>query len=423
MIRPMKAGFLAVGSELLGVDRVDTNSLRATTLLERFGAEMCRKVVVGDSVSAISRELLSMTESFDLVIVSGGLGPTADDVTREATAKAFGLEQILDPAIVEDIAEKFRRMGRTMAEVNQRQALVPRGAQILDNPRGTAPGLRLERGQSTVFLLPGVPRELEGLMRSYIEPWLEERAGGAGRETRVLKVACVPESELEQQIHPAYGEFGRESITILAKPAEISVRMVATGPREERRQQLDVMSARLRDLIGAAVYSDQDEPLEAVVGRILTTSEATVATAESCTGGLVAERLTRVAGSSAYFEGAMVTYSNRLKMKLLGVEGETLDRHGAVSEEVARAMASGVRQRLAVTWGLGITGVAGPGGGSEEKPVGTVHVAVAGPAGVHHRRLQLPGDRERIRVQSSQIVLEMLRRALLRQGKERAESS
>ena len=414
MIRPMRAAFLAVGSELLGVDRLDTNSLRATTLLERFGGEMRRKAVVGDSVADIRREILFMVDEVDVVLVSGGLGPTADDVTREAVAEALGLEQRSDPAIVDDIAEKFRRMGRTMANANRRQALVPAGAEVLENPWGTAPGLRLEKGQCTLFLLPGVPRELEGLLSSHVRPWLEARAGGAVRETRVLKVACVPESELEERIHPAYGEFGRQSITVLAKPSDISLRMVATGRQEERTELLDAMAARLRELVGAAVYSDLDEPLEAAVGRLLMAAGATVATAESCTGGLVAERLTRVAGSSAYFEGSAVTYSDRLKTQLLGVEESLLEQHGAVSEEVGRAMASGVRRRLAVTWGLGITGVAGPGGGSEEKPVGTVHVAVAGPEGVKHRRLRLPGDRERIRFQSSQIALEMLRRRLLR---------
>lgn len=413
MIRAMQASFLAVGSELLGTERVDTNSLRVARLLESYGVETVRKAVIGDSIEGIRRELESMAAETDLVFVSGGLGPTADDVTREAAAAAFGRSLESEPAIIEDIREKFRRMGREMAEVNRRQALVPSGAEILANPRGTAPGLRIASEAATVFLLPGVPRELKGLLESAVEPWLREHTSGEVQERRILKVSCVPESELEQQVAPAYGEFGREAFTILAKPADISLWMTATGPAEERRQRLDRMEARLRELVGRAVYSDRDEGLEAAVGRLLEAAGKTVSTAESCTGGLVAERLTRVPGSSAYFQGGAVTYSNELKTRLLGVPEEMIARHGAVSEEVARAMASGGRERLGTDYCLAITGVAGPGGGSDEKPVGTVHFAVAGPEGVHHRRRQLPGDRDRIRFQSSQIVLEILRRRLL----------
>ncbi len=411
----MRAAFLAVGSELLGTVRVDTNSLWVTEILERFGVEMRRKAVVGDSVEDIGLELLSMAAQVDLVLVSGGLGPTADDVTREAAAEALGRGTSEVEAIVADIREKFQRMGLEMAEVNRRQAQVIDGAEVLTNPRGTAPGLRLEHQGTTIFLLPGVPRELQGLVESELIPWLEHRTAGVVRETWVLKVACVPESELEERIAPTYEEFGRENITVLAKPGDITLQMTATGAEEERRPQLKAMQSRLKSLVGAAVYSDRDEPLEAAVGELLRGAGATVGTAESCTGGLIAERLTRVAGSSDYFEGAEVTYTDHRKQAALGVSEELLRRHGAVSEPVARAMATGARKALGTDYSIAVTGIAGPGGGSEEKPVGTVHIAVADPQGeVHHRLLSLPGDRERVRWHSSQIALEMLRRRLLR---------
>lgn len=413
MIAAMRAAFLAIGSELLGTDRLDTNSLKLTAVLARYGVELRRKAVVGDSVEDIARELRSMIDTSPLVLVSGGLGPTADDVTREAAAVALGRGLHRDEAVLADIGEKFRRFGRVMAEVNRRQAQVIDGAEVLLNRWGTAPGLRLEDKGTTIFLLPGVPREIEGLVEMYLVPWLETHTEGVSRETRVLKVAGLPESELEELIAPAYDEFGRELVTVLSKPAEITIQVTAVGPLEERRAHLAKMQARLAELVGSAVYSLEDEPLEAVVGRLLAERGETIATAESCTGGLVAERLTRVAGSSEYFEGAVVAYSNRLKQQLLGVPEEVLTVHGAVSEEVALALAEGVRRRLGTTWGLGVTGVAGPGGGTEEKPVGTVHIAVAGPEGSHHRRLRLLGERGRIRWQTSQLLLDMLRRRLL----------
>lgn len=413
MIRLMQASFLAVGTELLGTDRLDTNSLTLTALLARFGIEMRRKAVVGDSVEDIAREIRSMLDSTRLVVVSGGLGPTSDDVTRQAAALALGRGMHHDPAVEEDIAEKFRRFGRTMAEVNKRQAQVVDGAEVLENRRGTAPGLRIADGDRTLFLLPGVPREIDGLITHYLEPWLRETAGVESRETWVLKVVGIGESDLEQIIAPAYEEFSREAITVLSKPSDITLQITAQGEEAARRERLEALRGRLVELVGKAVYSLEDENLETVVGRMLAEAGATVATAESCTGGLVAERLTRIAGSSEYFQGSLVVYSNRLKGLLAGVPEDLLERHGAVSEEVARALAEGARERLGTTWALGITGVAGPGGGSEEKPVGTVHVAVAGSSGTHHRLLRLPGDRGRIRWQSSQLALEMLRRRLL----------
>jgi nicotinamide-nucleotide amidase len=227
-------------------------------------------------------------------------------------------------------------------------------------------------------------------------------------------VACLPESVVEERIAPAYEELGRENITILFSPGEIRVRATAGGPEAERRQRLDAMTARLRELVGDAVFcSREEDTLEGVVGELLRSAGATLTAAESCTGGLLAERITRVPGSSDYFLGGAVTYTNELKTQVLGVPEEMLREHGAVSEPVARAMAEGVRRAYGSDYGVGITGVAGPGGGSEEKPVGTVHIAVAGPRGTEHRKTRFPGDRERVRMQSAQLGLELLRRMLL----------
>ena len=423
----MRAAWIAVGTELLGTERLDTNALVVTALLRRFGVELRRKAVVGDAEEDLVRELVPLLGDYELVVVCGGLGPTADDVTRDAVARACGRSMVFEPAVVADIEEKFRRIGRRMPEVNTRQAHRLEGAELLANARGTAPGQRLEERGTTIFLLPGPPRELEPMLAESVAPWLEVRAPGGGTESVVLKVACIPESEVEERIAPSYAELGRENVTVLAKPGEIRVEFTARGAAAERAAAVAHARQILRGLLGEAVFSEQDEELEAVVGGLLRNAGATVATGESCTGGLVASRLTAVAGSSDYVLGGVVAYANAAKEALLGVPAETLRAHGAVSEPVARALAEGARRTLGADYGIGITGVAGPGGGTEAKPVGTVHVAIAGPATdgastVTHREVRFPGDRARVRWQTSQLALELLRRELLRSELARAEA-
>jgi nicotinamide-nucleotide amidase len=417
----MKAAILAVGSELLGTDRLDTNSLKLTALLDRYGAELRRKAVIGDSEAEIAAELRTLLSRVDLILITGGLGPTADDVTREAVAAALDRGLHLDQEVLASLERRFQSLGWKMPEVNRRQAWVVDGAEVLPNGRGTAPGMRVESGGRTLFLFPGVPTELEGLMASALEPWLAERSGGIARETAVLKIAGLPESVVEERIAPAYEEFGREAITILASAGEIRLQATAAGPETARRACLQAMVGRLSELAGDAVYTTREEDtLESVIGDLLRAAGATLTAAESCTGGLFSQRITAVAGSSDYFLGAAVTYSNGLKIQLVGVPAEMIAEHGAVSEPVARAMAEGVRRILRSDWGVGITGIAGPGGGSEEKPVGTVHLAVAGPRDgeVEHRHVRLPGDRNRVRRFATQILLEMLRRRLIAVAKE-----
>ena len=419
----MKAAILAVGSELLGTDRLDTNSLALTALLDRYGVELRRKAVSGDSEEEIATEVRNLLSRVDLILITGGLGPTADDVTREAVAAALGRGLHLDEEVLATLERRFQSLGWKMPEVNRRQAWVVDGAEVLPNGRGTAPGMRLESDGRTLFLFPGVPTELEGLMASALEPWLAARSGGVARETAVLKIAGLPESVVEERIAPAYDEFGREAITILASAGEIRLQATAAGPEAERRVRLQAMVDRLSALAGDAVYTTREEDtLESVVGDLLRTAGSTLTAAESCTGGLFSQRITAVAGSSDYFLGAAITYSNELKTQLVGVPAEMIAEHGAVSEPVARAMAEGVRRKLGSDWGVGITGIAGPGGGSADKPVGTVHLAVAGPLDgqVEHRHVRLPGDRDRVRRFSTQIVLEMLRRRLLAVAAERS---
>lgn len=412
----VRATILAVGSELLSTERLDTNSLRLTALLERFGAELVQKSVVGDLEAEISRELAALWEVSDLVLVSGGLGPTGDDLTREAAAAALGVSLVPSSAALEQIERRFAAMGRRLSPNNRKQAEVLVGAQMLDNPNGTAPGQLFERGGKALFLFPGVPFELDRMAAEFLVPWLERRSGGAARETWTIKVAMRPESEIDQALAPAYTEFGQEWMTVLAGAGEVRVLLTAVGNERERRERLARMRQRTLALLGDGVFGEGAETtLESVVARLLTDGGWTLATAESCTGGLVAERMTRVPGVSAAFVGGVVVYSNEAKSALLGVAPELLQSVGAVSEEVARAMATGVCRRLGSDVGVSLTGIAGPGGGSEAKPVGTVHVAVAGPGEtpVEHRVARFPGSRERIRMFAAQMALEMLRRRLL----------
>ena len=412
----MRAAILAVGTELLSTDRLDTNSLRLTEALERYGVTLERKVVVGDRHRALVETFRDLAAGHELVLVTGGLGPTTDDLTRDAAAEALGRTLSLDESIVDELRERFRAFGRTMPDVNRRQAMVPSGrTEVIPNRRGSAPGLKLiEPSGTTLFLFPGVPNELEGMIESHLEPWLAERSDGRRSERIELKVAGMPESEVEERIAPAYDELGREAVSVLAGAAEVLVRATAVGGEAERREVLGRAERLLSELLGDAVFTHRaDETLEAVVGGLLAERGETLVTAESCTGGLVAERITRVPGSSAYFLGGAVVYTDRLKRELLGVAPELLEAHGAVSEPVARAMATGAREAFDADWALAITGIAGPSGGSEVKPVGTVHLAWAGAGGVDHRRLRFLGDRDRVRRLSAQVALEGLRRRLL----------
>lgn len=415
----MRAFLIAVGSELLGIDRLDTNSLRLTECLTRHGVELLGKSVVGDALPEIARHLAGALVGADVVLMTGGLGPTSDDLTREAVATALHRPMIEEASIVDDIRRKFLGFGMTMPEVNRRQAMVIEGAEILSNRLGTAPGLRLEDAGATLFLLPGVPRELEHMIETHLEPWLQSNSIGVRLVSRSLRVSCRSESAVEESLREVYELFDPREITVLASMGDIEVRFSVVGESSAAEARLSAMAASARKALGDAVYGEHPEDtLEEVVGGLLAQTHRTVVTAESCTGGLIAQRLTGVPGSSAYFLGGFVTYSNKLKQDLLGLSPRMLRLHGAVSSEVAREMASRARKLLGADYAIAATGIAGPEGGTAERPVGTVHVAVAGPDGgaddfVDHRRLSIPGDRGRIRQLTSQWALELLRRRLI----------
>ncbi len=410
----MNAEIIAVGSELLTPFRQDTNSLFLTDRLNRLGIEVIRKTIVGDDRRQIAGAFAEALKRADVVLSIGGLGPTEDDLTREAAAEVLGRKLQRDENVLREIQERFRRYGRKMAPVNERQAMVPEGAEPLPNPNGTAPGLWIETDGRVAVLLPGPARELMPMFLNSVEKRLRERAGGVRMVTRELRVAGMAESDVEQLIAPIYTRYEGVQTTLLASPGEIQVHLRAWSRDPERAgQTLDEMTDRLALALGKHLFTTRGESLEEVVARLLNTHAATIALAESVTGGLIAERLTTIPGSSSYLVGGIVCYSNEVKTAWLGVPAELIRQKGAVSTEVALALAEGVRERSGAKLGLGITGIAGPGGGSAEKPVGTVYVALADGSKFTERNAHFPGDRERIRWQASQMALDMIRRYFL----------
>ena len=417
---PASAVLIAVGSELLTPHKVDTNSLYLTEQLDRMGVAVRRKLVTGDDAGEIGAAVRQALRPGELIILTGGLGPTDDDRTRETVAGLLGLPLAEDPAIVADIRARFAARGLEMPDLNRRQALVPAGADVLANRRGTAPGLWIDHEQAVVVLLPGPPRELRPMFEQHVAARLAGRAGVSGIHRRVLRIAGRAESAVEAVAYPVYCAWQTSEpaieTTVLSTLGQIELHLSTRASRsEEAERRLDTATAELAAVLGRDLFSSDGSSLEAVVGVLLRRHGLRVAVAESCTGGLVTSRLTDVPGSSAYVHAAWVAYSNHAKVAGLGVDADLLEANGAVSEAVADAMAQGARSRAGVDVGLGVTGVAGPGGGSADKPVGTVWVALAGPGSARRaRRLQLPGERDRVKFQASQAALDMLRRALLR---------
>jgi nicotinamide-nucleotide amidase len=410
----MNAEIIAVGSELLTPDRLDTNSLFLTRRLNQLGIAVTRKTVVGDEPDRLRDAFRQALDRADLIISTGGLGPTLDDLTREAVSELLGRKLVLNLGVLEHIEARFRRLGRRMAENNKRQALVPEGAAVLANSRGTAPGLWLEPKGHVLVLLPGPPPELQAIFTEHVESRLARLGGGLRLYSRELRIAGLPESEVDERAAPIYSGYADVQTTILAAPGEIQIHLHSWSQDAAATERvLQEMVERMTLALGESLFTIRGETLEEVVARELTLHHATIAAAESCTGGLLAERLTRVPGSSAYFLGGVVCYSNDLKTAWADVPKEMIETHGAVSAAVAQALAAGVRRRTGATLGVGITGIAGPTGGSPEKPIGLVHIALADASSGSERAVQLSGDRERIRWQASQLMLDMVRHYLL----------
>jgi nicotinamide-nucleotide amidase len=413
------AEILAVGSELLTPHRTDTNSLYLTARLNEVGLQVRAKAVVGDDAADLVAMFSQALGRAEVVVLTGGLGPTADDITREAVASALSLPLQEDAEILAAIQRRFERRGVPMPAINRRQAQVPRGARVLPNPNGTAPGLWIETDGRIVVLLPGPPRELQAMYEASVQPALAERTGGRGVQRRVIKMTGKPESQVEEIAQPIYHGLAAWPIpvqtTILAAPGQIELHLSASGSdRSAVDRALDAAVQQLTTALGDIVFSTDGRQLPEVIGALLRDRGQRIAVAESCTGGQVLARLTDVPGSSAWVVGGIMAYADDVKVEQLGVPADVIAAHGAVSEPVAIAMAAGVRQRLHADIGVSITGIAGPSGGTIEKPVGTVAIAVntaAGDAGAV-RTFRFVGDRQMVRLQATQAALEMTRRAV-----------
>lgn len=415
----MRACILAIGSEMLTPFRVDTNSLFITERLNAIGYDIRLKAVVGDDVDELAEVLRAAGVWADLIVITGGLGPTEDDVTRDAVARVYDMPLEVDEAIVDRIRDRFARRGMTMPDINRRQAMVPRGAVVLENPNGTAPGLWIERGRVAIVLLPGPPREMKPMLEGVVRDRLAPRSGTAGLFRRVLKITGRAESDVDAQAQPTYAKWTSNpvpiSTTILAVLGQIELHLTAQAASPDAAHAaLDAAVLEMQHVLGPSVYSTDGRSLEGVVGDLLRQHALTIAVAESCTGGLLASRLTDVPGSSDYVERGVVCYSNRSKTELAGVPAALIAEHGAVSEPVATALAEGIRSRAGTNIGIGITGIAGPGGATPEKPVGTVSVAVIVDDETRVRTFQFIGGRDMVKFQAAQAALNMTRLAVMK---------
>ena len=407
------AACLAVGSELLGDQRLDSNSLTVTRALARYGVTVTEKRVIGDSVEWLAAAIRELFNRHDVVVITGGLGPTADDITRDAVAEALERKIEASAEVEGWIRARYAELGRTMPDICLTMARVVEGSEPLRNNRGSAPGLLIEDGGRLLAVFPGVPWEMKEMLERDLEPRVAEMCPGIRKVSRILLLGGVVESDTEEKIQHLYDDFGREAVTILASYGVIRLVLSADGDEASATARLDAMEAAFRAVLLDDVAGVDVGNLPEVVLGALIRQKQTLATAESCTGGLVAAHLTDVPGASQVFLGGVVSYSNEAKEQMIDVPRETLVAHGAVSEEVARAMASGVRARFGADWGLSITGIAGPSGGTEEKPVGLVYTGVSLTGRTRTVRQVHFGDRRMVRDRAAKAALDVLRRSLM----------
>jgi nicotinamide-nucleotide amidase len=416
----MNSEIIAIGSELLTPWRQDTNSLYITERLNQLGVSVAFKTIVGDRLKHLVDAIRNAVGRADIVVIMGGLGPTEDDLTREAAAEALGIALRRNPDLIAQLYARAAARRMTMTRNNEKQADMLEGALVLQNARGTAPGQWLDivygKHRKLVMLLPGPPSELKAMFDEECVPLLRDALPQRFIATRVLKAALIGESAADARIAPIYTQFTDVETTILAHLGDIQLNLVCSKPSLALAQaRVDTLAGKIEEELEEFIYSSQGETLEQIVLYYLEMRGATLSVAESCTGGLVAERLTRISGSSRSFAGGAVVYSNELKTEFAGVDPELIERHGAVSREVAAALAQGIRERCNTTFGVGVTGIAGPSGGSEEKPVGLVYLSVSDgdETEVIERRFGVFGDRERIRHYAAQTALDMVRRRLM----------
>jgi nicotinamide-nucleotide amidase len=414
----VNAEIIAVGSELLTPHRRDTNSLYLTEKLNDLGVEVRFKCIVGDDAEGLAAAAKLAMRRSDIIIFTGGLGPTEDDLTREAVADALGLKLQRDPELMAKLEERFAKRGMKMSANNAKQADILTSATMLPNSLGTAPGQwiagKYDGKERILILLPGPPHELKALFETECTPRLRARVPPQHIAARILKIAMMPESQVDARVAPIYKTYTDVETTILAGRGEIQLHLrCRKDSLAEAEARVEELGDKIEDELGDAIFSRKGETIEQIVSYLLQMRSMTLAVAESCTGGLLAERITSLSGSSRYFLGGAVVYSNELKTQFANVPKALINQHGAVSREVAAAMAEGIRKRCLASYGVGITGVAGPGGGTEQKPVGLVYIALAGEEGTQVVERNFPGDRKRIRQFATQQALEMIRRALL----------
>jgi nicotinamide-nucleotide amidase len=409
----MNAEIIAVGSEMLTPSRVDTNSLYLTGELNTLGVEVVWKAVVGDHLGRLTEAIRGALSRSELLVLSGGLGPTEDDLTREAVGAALGRTLVYHPEIAQLIEQRFARANRKMAEINKRQANVIDGAEVLSNDRGTAPGQWVEADGRIVVMLPGPPHELQSMFAREALPRLKRIMPPLAIRTLFLRIAGMAESDVDQLIAPVYKKYENPVCTILAAAGDIQVHLRARCQTEAEAEALVAeVGAPIEELLGDRIYSRNGDPLEVVVGGMLRERGATLAVAESATGGWLGEKITSVAGSSDYFAGGFIVYNDGMKERLLGVDAEILRTHGAVSRETAEAMAEAARRLTGADYALSITGVAGPGGVTEATPAGAMWVGLADAGGTLALTRRFLGDRTRVRSFVVQMALDLLRRRL-----------
>jgi nicotinamide-nucleotide amidase len=411
----LAAEIIAVGSELLTPERSDTNSLWLTERLNEIGIDVMLKTIVGDDEPRLMETIKDAVRRSDIVITTGGLGPTEDDITRQVAAKAIGREVEYRDEIEAELRERFKSWGREMPEINKRQAYVIAGSEVLPNPNGSAVGMMLEERGKTLVILPGPPRENQPMFDGFVMPRLSEKVGDVVVRRRILKVSGMGESAVDEAAAPIYTQYPTVRTAVLFNRTEVEIHLYSrAATAAEAEAVLDELAPRLAEKLGIAVFTLNGETMEEVVGRMLADSGKTLSVAESCTGGLIGRRITEVPGSSDYFMEGFITYSNAAKVRALGVPEEIISGHGAVSSETAEAMAEGARRVSGADIAVSVTGIAGPGGGSEEKPVGTVFVGYSDAETVRSIKLVLPGDRYLVRWRASQAALDVVRRQILK---------
>ena len=423
--RSVTAETIAIGSELLVGGRSDSNSLFITETLGRLGVEVRFKSIVGDDLADMVQVLKTAVSRAGVVIMTGGLGPTVDDCTREAVAKATGRRLARRKAALDGMTARLAQWGRTPNAGQLRQAMIPAGATVVANPVGSAPGFLLEWKGATVVSLPGVPREMEAMMTESVIPFLNDQFARSSRLRprpilrQVFHTWGLPESDVDTKLKGLIPNGAPIDLGLLASPMGVLVSLTTKsgGTRPVSDEMLASLAQEVRTRLKDSLFAEGRETMEEVVGRLLDGQKLTVAVAESCTGGLIGHRLTQVPGSSAYVDRGAICYSNRSKSEMLGVPAELIAKHGAVSPEVAAAMARGIRERAGVSVGLSVTGIAGPGGATGTKPVGLVYVGLdGGTGGAVTKEFRFHGDRSVIKQRSSQAALDLLRRWILSQG-------